>query len=172
MESAAHAVEHRVTLQRTAGRRGLNGPIVPCLVGGASSSVGVLVTVSITTARAPPCRPATATSRSVTNASSKTAAGVIGHPGLPAPSPVAMVSSPGSASATPPPLSLEAKNAWETAGKLKIARNLRVPSMVTGDPGHPGICALSPAGVASRLVSVCVTIHLHSMVVKSVLVMP
>lgn len=54
-------------MQKTAGRRGLNGPIVPCRVGGASSSVGALATVSITTARAPLCRPATATSRSVTS---------------------------------------------------------------------------------------------------------
>lgn len=57
----------RATLQRTAGHSGLNGLIVPCHVGGASSSVGALATVSITTARAPLCRPATATSSSVTS---------------------------------------------------------------------------------------------------------
>lgn len=55
-------------MQRTAGRRGLNGPIVPCHVGVASSSVGALATVSITTVRAPLCKPETVTSRSVTSA--------------------------------------------------------------------------------------------------------
>ena len=260
----------RATLQRMAGRRGLNGPIVLCLVGGASSSVGALVTVSITTVRAPLCRPATATSRSVTSAvsntkyrststghitfrnnlhgavvlvllpdcdavlhylislsnaavvqlltlcfllsdlwpfisshqSSRTAAGVIGHPGHPAQSPVVLVSSLVSAFATPQPPSSEAKSVRERVGKLKNARNLRVPvsfiyltstpwlqflvinnkdftfssslfqSVVTGDPGHPGIHAPSPVEVVSRLVSACATIRLHRMVVKSVLVMP
>lgn len=55
-------------MQRTDGRRGLNGPIVLCHVGGASSSVDALATVSITTVRAAQCRPATATYRSVTSA--------------------------------------------------------------------------------------------------------
>lgn len=55
-------------MQMMAGRRGLNGPIVLCRVGGASSSVGALATVLITTVREPLCRPATATSRSVTSA--------------------------------------------------------------------------------------------------------
>lgn len=58
-------------MQRMAGRRGLNGPIVLCHVGGASSSVDALATVSITTARGPLFRPATATSKSVISAVSK-----------------------------------------------------------------------------------------------------
>lgn len=57
----------RVTLQRTVGHRGLNGPIVLHHVGGASSSVAALAIVSITTVRAPRCRPETATYRSVTS---------------------------------------------------------------------------------------------------------
>lgn len=57
----------RVTLQRIVGHHGLNGPIVLHRVGGASSSAGALAIVSITTVRAPRCRPETATYRSVTS---------------------------------------------------------------------------------------------------------
>lgn len=55
-------------MQRMAGRRGLNGLIVLCHVGGASSSVAAPAIVSITTVRAPLYRLVTATSRSVTSA--------------------------------------------------------------------------------------------------------
>lgn len=57
----------RVTLQRTVGHRGLNGPIVLHHVDAASSSVVALAIVSITTVRAPRCRPETAIYRSVTS---------------------------------------------------------------------------------------------------------
>lgn len=56
--------------------------------------------------------------------SSRMAAGASGHPGRPAPSPAALVSSPVSASATPPSLSWAARTARGRAGKLKSARSL------------------------------------------------
>lgn len=56
--------------------------------------------------------------------SSRMAAGVFGHPGHHAPSLVALVSSPVSASATPPSLSWEERTARGRAGKLRSARSL------------------------------------------------
>lgn len=52
------------------------------------------------------------------------AAGAFGPPGHPALSPVALVSSPVSASVTPPSLSWEERTARGRAGKLRSARSL------------------------------------------------
>lgn len=134
--------------------------------------------------------------------SSKTAAGVTGRLGHPAPSPVVLVSSPVSVCVTPPPPSLEARAVQERVDKLRSVRSLRarvssgrptalkcniqqdrtkksvmIPpcypqSMGTGGLGHRGTRALLPVAVAYNFVSVSAMTPNQNMAEKIVLVMP
>lgn len=168
MGSAALDVEPRATPLRMVGPPGLNGPIVLCPVEGAFSSAAAPATASITTAKARRCRRETATFRSVTSALSRMAAGVTGHPGLPARSPVVLVLSHASVSATPQHLKWKAKIARVKVGKLKSVRNHHVRSMEAGDHGRPGILALPPVAVESKTVNVFAITRYPCMVAKAV----